>query len=184
MQEQGVEALTTNKVAERAGVGIGSLYRYYPNKEAIISDIYEHALQQLDLRLRESPEQIDPDAPIKQQIHQALSFAMGYSRELSELHRGFYRAYRQNFDITTRPGPKGDETWGLWSNTWLYELLTQHREQLRVDDLQAATQLIIDTCTGYIHRVIETRPDETDQAEQIDELTDMIFSYLMKPGCG
>lgn len=181
LAEERVEALTTNKVAERAGVGIASLYHYYPNKEAILSDIYEHKLEQLDLKLRDTMGQVDSSAPIKQQIHYALNFAMDYSEELAALHNGFYRAYRQSFDITTRPGPKGEGTWGLWSNVWFHELLIRHCEQLRVDDLQAATQLIVDTCTGYIYRVIETRPDDEGQAEKMNALTDMICRYLLKP---
>lgn len=36
LQEQGFTALNTNAIAERAGVGIKSLYHLYPNKEAII----------------------------------------------------------------------------------------------------------------------------------------------------
>lgn len=36
LQEGGFAALNTNAIAERAGVGIKSLYHLYPNKEAII----------------------------------------------------------------------------------------------------------------------------------------------------
>ncbi|MGU5654596.1 TetR/AcrR family transcriptional regulator [Aeromonas allosaccharophila] len=36
LQELGFTALNTNAIAERAGVGIKSLYHLYPNKEAII----------------------------------------------------------------------------------------------------------------------------------------------------
>lgn len=32
----GAEALSTNKVAQRAGVSIGTLYQYFPTKEAIV----------------------------------------------------------------------------------------------------------------------------------------------------
>ena len=42
-KERGVEETTTNEIAARAGIPIGSLYRYYPNKDAIIrvlTDLY------------------------------------------------------------------------------------------------------------------------------------------------
>lgn len=34
--EEGGEALTTNRIAERAGVSIGTLYQYFPTREAIV----------------------------------------------------------------------------------------------------------------------------------------------------
>jgi len=37
----GVEALTTNHVAEMAGVSIGSLYQYFPNKASLIAALIE-----------------------------------------------------------------------------------------------------------------------------------------------
>ncbi len=42
-QEKGIEDTTTNDIAQRARIPIGSLYRYYPNKDAIIvalTDLY------------------------------------------------------------------------------------------------------------------------------------------------
>jgi AcrR family transcriptional regulator len=35
LKAEGISALTTNRVAERAGVSIGSLYQYFPNRDAI-----------------------------------------------------------------------------------------------------------------------------------------------------
>ena len=32
----GLDRLTTNRVAERAGVSVGTLYQYYPNKQALL----------------------------------------------------------------------------------------------------------------------------------------------------
>jgi AcrR family transcriptional regulator len=42
----GTNALTTNHVAERAGVSIGSLYQYFPNKESLIAALIEQHVQQ------------------------------------------------------------------------------------------------------------------------------------------
>ncbi len=59
LRDQGAEALTTNAVAARAGVSIGSLYQYFPNKQAIV-----RALIARELRLAEAirPAVIDSDA--------------------------------------------------------------------------------------------------------------------------
>ncbi len=37
LESAGAAGLTTNHIAERAGVSIGSLYQYFPNKQAVIA---------------------------------------------------------------------------------------------------------------------------------------------------
>lgn len=39
LENEGRGALTTNRVAERAGVSIGSLYQYFPAREAILAEL-------------------------------------------------------------------------------------------------------------------------------------------------
>lgn len=39
--EEGLEALNTNAIAERAGVNISTLYSYYPDKYTILYDLFE-----------------------------------------------------------------------------------------------------------------------------------------------
>ena len=38
LQEEGAEQLTTQRIADVAGINIASLYQYFPNKEAILAD--------------------------------------------------------------------------------------------------------------------------------------------------
>lgn len=42
--EEGYAAATTNRIAEKAGVNIASLYEYFPNKETIIAVLAEREL--------------------------------------------------------------------------------------------------------------------------------------------
>lgn len=41
---EGTAALTTNRVARVAGVSVGSLYQYFPNKQAIVAAVVEDRL--------------------------------------------------------------------------------------------------------------------------------------------
>src|ERR1700685_4313866 len=40
----GTDRLTTTRVAERAGVSVGTLYQYYPNKQALLFAVLEDHL--------------------------------------------------------------------------------------------------------------------------------------------
>jgi len=44
---QGVHATKTAEIANLAGVGVGTLFRTFPSKEALLQATYEHAIQQL-----------------------------------------------------------------------------------------------------------------------------------------
>ncbi len=63
LEEQGREALNTNLVADKAGVSIGSLYQYFPNRDAIIAAVAErhghrvhHCVADLNLKAETSLE--------------------------------------------------------------------------------------------------------------------------------
>lgn len=43
--KDGLDALNTNAIAERAGVSVGSLYQYYADKDHIIADILDRNIQ-------------------------------------------------------------------------------------------------------------------------------------------
>jgi AcrR family transcriptional regulator len=45
-ERHGYAAGTTNRIAERAGVSIGSLYQYYPNKDAILVALVQRHLDE------------------------------------------------------------------------------------------------------------------------------------------
>jgi AcrR family transcriptional regulator len=46
-ERHGYAAGTTNRIAERAGVSIGSLYQYFPNKDAIVMELARRHIAQI-----------------------------------------------------------------------------------------------------------------------------------------
>lgn len=52
LERRGYEALTTNHVADLAGVGIASLYEYFPNKQSLVAEVVRHVLDDLVVDLR------------------------------------------------------------------------------------------------------------------------------------
>lgn len=57
--EQGTGA-STEEVARRAGVGIGTVFRHFPTKEALLTAVYERLLQELGERAAELAGHDDP----------------------------------------------------------------------------------------------------------------------------
>lgn len=50
--EEGVEKLTTNHVAKAAEMNISTLYRYFPNKQAILFEMYRQFLEKVEAILQ------------------------------------------------------------------------------------------------------------------------------------
>ena len=45
IRREGVGAITTNRIAEAAGVSVGSVYQYFPDKQAIFSALHERHVE-------------------------------------------------------------------------------------------------------------------------------------------
>jgi AcrR family transcriptional regulator len=58
--EVGIEAATTIQIAERAGTSIGSLYQFFPNKEAIVRVMAERHAERANAMLAEM---LNPELP-------------------------------------------------------------------------------------------------------------------------
>jgi AcrR family transcriptional regulator len=48
LKRKGITAITTNHIAETAGVSIGSVYQYFPNKSAIFVALHRRHVEQVD----------------------------------------------------------------------------------------------------------------------------------------
>jgi AcrR family transcriptional regulator len=47
LEDRGFAALSTNHVAELAGVSIGSLYEYFPDKETLVAELARRAIREI-----------------------------------------------------------------------------------------------------------------------------------------
>lgn len=84
VEQDGVIALTTNKIAQKAGFSIGTLYQYFPSKEAIMHAMTAKArrahMDQLHELLSQAEQQteVDYEGLLRQFIHMNLAtFAKG-----------------------------------------------------------------------------------------------------------
>jgi len=80
LEDQGLEALTTNRVAALAGVSIGTLYQYFPNREALLEALARREVEQVFealARLRAPDSAVQPDKTRLREVVRALLGALG-----------------------------------------------------------------------------------------------------------
>lgn len=72
--EVGVASVTTTGIAQRAGITLASLYRYFPNKTAVIRAVAERQLQRLDAHFEEFLLDLDFDRGLERLIDTYAEF--------------------------------------------------------------------------------------------------------------
>lgn len=108
LSEGSADKITTNAIAKRAGISIGSLYQFFPNKEAIFYELFQRwlvqtldALDAATLRMEAGDpkekcvdailDALSGSAEINSPGHWQLRRAMGSSPELADLEHAHLR---------------------------------------------------------------------------------------------
>lgn len=88
LKEHGLKGLTTNKIVDKAGVSIGSLYQYFPGKEAILAILLEKQFKKDLQKFKDYLETLTPDKyDLKTAIELAVKFFMGDFSKHSKLYK-------------------------------------------------------------------------------------------------
>ncbi len=168
---EGERSLTTNRIAERAGVSIGSLYRYFPNKDAVLGAIYDAdtGRQVADLRANQSWP-IDR-APLRDAVVAIVDFQLERHQRLLELGQDFYRAHHGEFSLGPRMG--NDEL-----EQHMLDLLARHAEVVRVRDPRQAAFMLARGASAIVRRALDERPEKLFEFAFREELIELILCYL------
>lgn len=85
-------AATTNRIAERAGMSIGTLYQYFPDKFALLHAVAERHVRDADRRLTAVFVQLRDDAgPFDATVRTLLEAVVGLHTDRPRLHAVLHR---------------------------------------------------------------------------------------------
>lgn len=87
----GLHQLTTTRVAERAGVSVGTMYQYFPHKQALIYALNERYLEALAEKI-EITCRAQHGAPIGRMIEALIDTYWRAKTERAEVTRALYRS--------------------------------------------------------------------------------------------
>lgn len=87
----GMHRLTTTKVAERAGVSVGTMYQYFPHKEALVYALNERYLEALAARI-EATCHARRGRPIAEMVEALIDTYWRAKMERADVTRALYRS--------------------------------------------------------------------------------------------
>lgn len=73
LEARGIAGFNTNAVAERAGVGIGSLYQYFPSKEALTLGLMQRERERFHAEARAALQHADGTAALRALISASVA---------------------------------------------------------------------------------------------------------------
>ncbi|HTC56587.1 MAG TPA: TetR/AcrR family transcriptional regulator [Candidatus Sulfotelmatobacter sp.] len=86
----GTERLTTTRVAQRAGVSVGTLYQYYPNKQSLLFAVLENHLSNVIVRLETACENAC-HKPLAEMIREMVEAFVDAKMDRADISVALYR---------------------------------------------------------------------------------------------
>lgn len=173
----GFDRASTNRIAEAAGVSIGSLYQYFPSKESLVVAVIER--HNRDLMTIVNAAFVDAkDKPLKEGLALLVAAAIDGHRVDPALHHVLA-------EQTPRSGALANvelfqrDAYGIFRS-----YLEEHRDELHTEDLDLAAFVCVTSIEALTHTAVIHRPDILVE-ERVDQLSEetsrLIFGYLCRP---
>ncbi len=167
----GVEAATTNAIAERAGASVGSLYHFFANKDAILNALTERYCES-DKAILERTRRIDePWVPLDELFTDMIaSFAA-----MDEAHPGYMAVCRATDRLSGGKSPASLQM-EAHMQLLIQELLLQRCPGIPVDEAKVHATLSFATCHATLDHALSI--PESDRPGLLAALVAMMVRYF------
>ncbi|WP_420962474.1 TetR family transcriptional regulator [Brucella sp. IR073] len=171
LTQEGAQRFTTARVAERAGISIGSLYQYFPNKASILFRLQCDEWRQTARMLRQILEERE-----KPPLDRLRTLVHAFLR--SECEEAAVRVALDDAAPLYRDAPEAEE-----ARAEADRVLTDFMQDLlpgaSADIRERAGDLIMTTMTAVGKQFSETPRTETEIAAYADAMADMLRAYVV-----
>jgi AcrR family transcriptional regulator len=166
----GYEGANTNRIAEAAGVSVGSLYQYFPSKEALVTALIERHMESMWQIIVESTVKVAA-APMEQAVREVIGALFAAHAVQPKLARVLREqtprvgALRQLNEVNQR----------------CIELvqgnLEARRAQILPKDPALAAFVVVHIVDTLAHLALE-RHEDLDNGALLEETTQVVLRYL------
>ena len=171
---EGIHRLTTTRVAERAGVSVGTMYQYFPHKQALLYALNERYLDMVAERV-EAACLRQHGAPTQAMVEALVTTYWEAKTERSEVTRALYRsaveldnealieAFARRMDAATLA-------------------MLETAPDAAYADIELVNVTLLSVIFGTVRNVFERNLVASEQAAIRQQLVTMCLSYLKRSG--
>ena len=171
--KHGYARASTNAIAERAGVSIGSLYQYFPNKYAVYTSLLEDHCDAVHGHIWAVIDELaNPHRPLEQTLRIMLQAVL-------DEHQGEPRLHRVLLEEVPKPAnfiAKHKEEERQFAAR--IEQLLDANPQIRLTDPKTSAHVVVQTAHILTHWLAHSAPDDLDRERFMDESVCMLALYL------
>ena len=174
--KEGYESASTNRIAAAAGVSIGSLYQYFPSKEALVAAVVDRHMQEMLELLRAAVDRVR-EQPVEAATRELV-------KVMIDAHRVDPRLHRVLVEQVPRVGRlENVRAIDREAYTLIRAYLEAHRDELRVADLDVASFVCVATVEALTHAAVVNRPEVLSDKSGVfaEEVTRLVVGYLRGP---
>ncbi|MDR5752624.1 MULTISPECIES: TetR/AcrR family transcriptional regulator [unclassified Caballeronia] len=149
--ERGYAATTTNLVAARAGVSVGSLYQYFPNKDSLVAALHERHARQMDVAIDRALLATERQS-LPPRIAAVVRAMLLAHQDSPQLHR----VLEQEFPFFDAPADQSPADQCILKK--ILGLLGDYSEQLSPHSLDLAAWIIMTVTGSLVHAAVIDPP--------------------------
>jgi AcrR family transcriptional regulator len=172
--KDGYDRASTNRIADVAGVSIGSLYQYFPSKEALVAAVIDRQTQEMMALARDALIKVAIQ-PVEEAIRELVKLGIDTHRVNPKLHR-----------VLTEQVPRVGRLDNVQAidrhvHALVRAYLDAHRDEIQVVDVELAAFVCVTTVEALTHAAVIYRPDVLSDEKAnifIDEVTRLVLRYL------
>jgi AcrR family transcriptional regulator len=172
--KHGFDRATTNEIAEAAGVSVGSLYQYFPSKEALVAALLERHQQTMRALITDGLAAARA-LPLAEAVRAIIDLMI----KAHAVDPGLHRVLKEQVPRTGRHDRRYDFERAMLAMIAAY--LAERRAELAIEDVELSTFIVVASVEAITHGVVLYEPERLRDARLVDELTAMVVGYLTAP---
>ncbi len=171
--KEGFDRASTNRIAEAAGVSVGSLYQYFPGKEALVAALVERHVEEMTKIIDEAMERVNL-LPLKDAVQLIVSLMLRAHSVDPKLHKVLIEQVprigrlERVHDIEARVARMARG------------YMDAHKGEIRPVNLDLAATVVVQTIEALTHAAVVQQPERIVDDALAAEICEMILRYLAK----